>query len=215
MDMLWKKEKSIIDKIKAYLDQVDVCRDRFRLCIERLLLKPEDPENQAILEEVHRSESKADDLRRNIELQLYERALIPESRGDVLGLLETMDVIPGLFQSLSYQLFLEKIVFPDQFRERYLHLVDVNIKAYNLVRQAVLGLFYSKDVKDLTDLVDAVESDSDHMERDLIRDIFNSSKLDKADKILLKEIVINTGDISDRAETVKDRLVLAILKRKI
>ena len=212
--MLWKKEKSIIDKIKAYLDQVDVCRDRFRLCIERLLLKPEDPENQAILEEVHRSESKADDLRRNIELQLYERALIPESRGDVLGLLETMDVIPGLFQSLSYQLFLEKIVFPDQFRERYLHLVDVNIKAYNLVRQAVLGLFYSKDVKDLTDLVDAVESDSDHMERDLIRDIFNS-KLDKADKILLKEIVINTGDISDRAETVKDRLVLAILKRKI
>jgi predicted phosphate transport protein (TIGR00153 family) len=213
--MLWKKEKSIIDKIKAYLDQVDVCRDRFRLCIERLLLKPEDPENQAILEEVHRSESKADDLRRTIELQLYERALIPESRGDVLGLLETMDVIPGLFQSLSYQLFLEKIVFPDQFRERYLHLVDVNIKAYNLVRQAVLGLFYSKDVKDLTDLVDAVESDSDHIERDLIRDIFNSSKLDKADKILLKEIVINTGDISDRAETVKDRLVLAILKRKI
>jgi len=213
--MLWKKEKSIIDKIKAYLDQVDVCRDRFRLCIERLLHNPEDPENQAILEEVHRSESKADDLRRNIELQLYERALIPESRGDVLGLLETMDVIPGLFQSLSYQLFLEKIVFPDQFRERYLHLVDVNIKAYNLVRQAVLGLFYSKDVKDLTDLVDAVESDSDHMERDLIRDIFSSSKLDKADKILLKEIVINTGDISDRAETVKDRLVLAILKRKI
>ena len=212
--MLWKKEKSIIDKIKTYLDQVDVCRDRFRLCIERLLFKPEDAENPAMLEEVHRSESKADDLRRNIELQLYERALIPESRGDVLGLLETMDVIPGMFQSLCYQFLLERIVFPEQFRERYLHLVDVNIKAYNLVRQAVLGLFYSKDVKDLTDLVDAVESDSDHIERDLIRDIF-SSKLDKADKILFKEIVINTGDISDRAEAVKDRLVLAILKRKI
>lgn len=212
--MLWKKEKSIIDKIKTYLDQVDVCRDRFRLSIERLLFKPEDAENPAMLEEVHRSESKADDLRRNIELQLYERALIPESRGDVLGLLETMDVIPGMFQSLCYQFLLERIVFPEQFRERYLHLVDVNIKAYNLVRQAVLGLFYSKDVKDLTDLVDAVESDSDHIERDLIRDIF-SSKLDKADKILFKEIVINTGDISDRAEAVKDRLVLAILKRKI
>jgi predicted phosphate transport protein (TIGR00153 family) len=212
--MLWKREKSIIEKISAYLDQVDLCRDRFRLCIERLLLKPQDEENQAILEEVHRSESKADDLRRNIELQLYERALIPESRGDVLGLIETIDVIPGMFQSLCYQFLLEKIVFPEQFRERYLHLVDINIKAYNLVRQAMWGLFYSEDVKDVTDLVDAVESDSDRVERDLIRDIFNS-KLDKADKILLKEIVINTGDISDRAETVKDRLVLAILKRKI
>jgi hypothetical protein len=212
--MLWKKEKSIIDKIKNYLDQVDTCRKRFRVCIEDLLLGPGREENPAILEEVHLAESKADDLRRNIELQLYERALIPESRGDVLGLLETMDVIPGMFQSLCYQFLLEKIVFPEQFRERYLHLVDVNLKSYDYIRQAVLGLFYDKDVKDLTDLVDTTESDSDHLERNLIRDIFNS-KLDKADKILLKEIVINTGDISDQAETVKDRLILAIVKRKI
>jgi len=212
--MLWKKEKSIIDKIEAYLDQVDRCRNRFRFCIEKLVLEPENGENQAILEEVHRSESKADDLRRHIELQLYERALIPESRGDVLGLIETLDFIPGMFQSLCYQFLLEKITLPEQFRERYLHLVDVNIKAYDLVREAVLGLFYNKDMKAQTDLVDAVESDSDHIERNLIRDIFSSS-LDKADKILLKEIVINTGDISDQAETVKDRLILAIVKRKI
>lgn len=212
--MLWKKEKSVIDKIKTYLEQVDRCRNRFRVCIEQLILEPDNTENPAIVEEVHRSESKADDLRRTIELQLYERALIPESRGDVLGLLETMDVIPGMFQSLCYQLLLQKIVFPEQFGERFLHLVDVNLKSYDLVRKAVLGLFYSKDVKAQTDLVDAAESDSDHIERDLIRDIF-SSKLDKADKILLKEIVINTGDISDQAEIVKDRLILAILKRKI
>ena len=212
--MLWKKEKSIIDKIKTYLDQVDRCRDGFRVCIEKLITEPQSEENAAIVEEVHRSESRADDLRRSIEFQLYERALIPESRGDVLGLIETLDAIPGLFQSLCYQLLLERITFPDQFRERYLHLVDVNIKAYDLVRQAVVGLFYSNDVKEQTDLVDAVESDSDHIERSLIRDIF-SSKLDKADKILLKEIVVNTGDISDQAETVKDRLALAIIKRKI
>ncbi len=211
---MWKKEKSIIDKIKVYLDQVETCRKRFRVCIEKLLLEPDNEENEAILEEVHRAESRADDQRRNIELELYQRALIPESRGDVLGLIETMDVIPGMFQSLCYQFLFERIVFPDQFRDRYLHLVDVNLKSCDLVRQAMLGLFYSKNVKDLTDLVDAVESDSDHIERDLIRDIFRC-KMDKADKILLKEIVINTGDISDQAETVKDRLILAIIKRKI
>jgi len=212
--MLWKKEQSIIDKIEEYLDQVDTCRNHFRKCIEKLLLEPDNDENQIIVEEVHRSESKADDLRRDIELQLYQRALIPESRGDVLGLLETMDAIPGMFQSLCYQFLLERIVIPEQFRERYLHLVEVNIKSYDLVRQAVLGLFFKKEVKELTDLVDTVESDSDRIERDLIRDIF-SGKLDKADKILLKEIVINTGDISDLAEKVKDRLNLAIVKRRI
>jgi len=212
--MLWKKEQSIIDEIKGYLEQVDTCRNHFRRCIEKLLLEPDNDQNQAILREVHEAESKADDLRRDIELRLYQRALNPESRGDVLGLHETMDIIPGLFQSLCYQFLLERIVVPEQFRERYLHLVDVNLKSYDLVRQAVLGLFYKQEVKELTDLVDAVESDSDRIERELIRDIF-SSKLNKADKILLKEIVINTGDISDRAEIVKDRLILAIVKRKI
>jgi uncharacterized protein Yka (UPF0111/DUF47 family) len=104
--MLWKKEKSTIDKIKEYLDQADACRNRFRACIEKLLLEPDNMENYSIVEEVHRAEWKADDQRRTIELQLYERALIPESRGDVLGLLETLDVIPGMFQSLCYQFLL-------------------------------------------------------------------------------------------------------------
>jgi predicted phosphate transport protein (TIGR00153 family) len=212
--LIWKKEKSTIDKIKKYLNQVDECRNRFRSAMEKLLSEPDNKENPAVVEEVHRSEANADDLRREIEFQLYQRALIPESRGDVLGLLETLDIIPGTFQSLCFQVLLEKIRFPKQFRERYLHLLDVNLKSYDLVREAVLGLFYNKDVKELADLIDAVESDSDHIERDLIRDIFNA-RLDKADKILLKEIVVNTGDISDQAERVKDRLILAIVKRKI
>jgi predicted phosphate transport protein (TIGR00153 family) len=143
----WKKERSMIEKIKAYLDQVDACRHRFRQCIEKLLAAPENEENQACVEEVHRSEAKADDLRRDIEYQLYQRALIPESRGDVLGLLETLDIIPGMFQSLCYQVLLEKIRFPEQFRERFLHLIDVNLKSYDVVRQAVLGIGIYKGIQ--------------------------------------------------------------------
>jgi uncharacterized protein Yka (UPF0111/DUF47 family) len=52
------------------------------------------------------------------------------------------------------------------------------------------------------------------MERALITGIFDSS-MDKADKILLKEIVVNIGDISDQVEVVSDRLTLAIVKRRI
>jgi predicted phosphate transport protein (TIGR00153 family) len=212
--IFFKKQQAVIDRIKAYLEQVDACRHRFRDCVEGLLWDVEDPENNRRVEEVHRSESEADDLRRAIEYELYQRALIPESRGDVLGLLENLDTIPGMFQSLCYQIFLEKVRFPQEFRSRYLELVDVNLRSYELVRQAVMGLFYKQDTRELTDQVDAVESESDRLERALIRDIF-TSQIDKADKILLKEIVVNTGDISDNAENVKDRLVLAVVKRKI
>ncbi len=212
--IFFKKQQAVIDGIKAYLDQVDDCRHRFRECMEGLLRDVEDPENSRRVEEVHRAESKADDLRRGIEYELYQRALIPESRGDVLGLLENLDTIPGMFQSLCYQVFLEKVRFPEEFRSRYLELVDVNLRAYDVIRQAVLGLFHSQHSKELTDQVDAVESESDRLERALIRDIFDCD-IDKADRILLKEIVVNTGDISDNAENVKDRLILAVVKRKI
>jgi predicted phosphate transport protein (TIGR00153 family) len=210
----FKKQQAVLEKIKAYLEEVDLCGSRFRECVAALLNQLDDPENEGRVDLVHQAESKADDIRRQIEFELYDRALIPESRGDVLGLLETLDTIPGMFQSLCEQIFLQRIVVPEAFRERFLKLFDVNLKSYQLVREAVLCMFYGTDIRQLSIQIDSVESESDRIERRLIRDIF-ASDCDKADKILLKEIVVNTGDISDNGESVKDRLVLAVVKRKI
>jgi predicted phosphate transport protein (TIGR00153 family) len=179
-----------------------------------LLRRLDDPENEGRVDLVHQAESKADDLRRQVEFELYERALIPESRGDVLGLLETLDNSPSAFQSLCEQVYYQKIVFPEAFRERFLRLLEINLKSYQLVREAVLGMFYGQDVRQLCMQIDSTESESDRSERALIRDIFSMDG-DKADKILMKEIVVNAGNISDSSESVKDRLVLAIVKRKI
>jgi predicted phosphate transport protein (TIGR00153 family) len=164
--------------------------------------------------EVHASESVADDIRRDIELQMYKKALIPESRGDVLGLIESMDMVPNLFQSLCDQLLYQQIEVPPEFRERYLELVEVNIDSYNLLREAILALFYRRDCQEQLRRIDAKESESDGIERGLVKDIF-STDLDKADKILLKEIVVNTGDISDTVEIAADRLNLALIKSRI
>ncbi|MEK0368345.1 MAG: DUF47 family protein, partial [Nitrosopumilus sp.] len=42
--------------------------------------------------------------RREIEISLYEKALIPESRGDILGLLEAVDRIPNKAESVAFQM---------------------------------------------------------------------------------------------------------------
>ena len=212
--LFWKKQRNIIGKIRNYLDQVRLCSEAFEGCIGRLLADVSSPEAEELLRAVHRAESRADDLRREIEYELYQRALIPESRGDVLGILENFDHIPGMFQSLCYQLRLQVLQIPEQFKGPFQHLVGVNLEAYRLVSEAVLGLFYREDIKDAAARIDAKESESDGIERSLIEGIFKSD-LEKADKILLKEIVINTGDISDQAESVKDRLILAVVKRKV
>jgi predicted phosphate transport protein (TIGR00153 family) len=214
MARLWRKEARIINKIEAYLEQVDKTRDLFRESMGELVRGEVSERSEERVMEVHASESLADDIRRDIELQMYKKALIPESRGDVLGLIESMDMIPNLFQSLCDQLLFQRIEVPEEFRERYLKLVDVNIDSYNLLREAILALFYRRECQEQLSRIDEKESESDGIERKLVRDIFATS-MDKADKILLKEIVVNTGDISDTAEIAADRLNLALIKRRI
>lgn len=212
--IFFKKQQAVLDKIKAYLDEVDLCGSRFRECMVSLLGNLHDPDNEGRVDMVHRAESRADDIRREIEFELYDRALIPESRGDVLGLLETLDAIPGKFQSLCQQVLFQQIEVPEAFRERILKLIDVNLRSYKLVREAVLCMFYGTDIRKLSAEIDSAESESDRIGSSLIRDIF-AYPCDKSDKILLKEVVAQAGNVSDHAESVKDRLTLAIVKRKI
>ena len=163
---------------------------------------------------VHSEESLADDLRREIELELYKKALIPESRGDVLGLIETIDKIPGNFETVCDMMFLQQIEVPKKLTRDFLLLIDTNIEAYDLIRELVMGFFYKKDNIEEIRRIDKKESESDAIERKLIGKIFKIN-INKADKILLKEIAISIGNISDFTEIAGDRLTLATIKRQI
>ena len=211
---LWKKQKSIIHKIEEYFKILDECSVKFKECMSSIIKEGKPEDYRENVKNVSRVESKADDLRRAIEHELYERALIPESRGDILGLLESVDKIPNSFESVCYQTLQERIDFPKSFKDDFIKLIDINISAYNSLKEASIGFFYNKDIQESLREVDEKESQSDSIERVLIENIF-TSKLDKADRILLKEIVVNIGNISDLALASADRLTIAVIKRRI
>lgn len=166
------------------------------------------------IEGVHYEEAKADDIRRDIERHLYEKALIPESRGDVLGMIETIDSIPNTFESLVSQIYLQQVTIPEEFRDQFSALVQVNVDSYNILRNGLRDFFYTtRNPLDNIHSIDEKESESDFIERTLISAIFQND-MEKADKILLKEIVVNVGNVSDLAEISADRLSLAVLKRR-
>ncbi len=215
MQFFWKKQQSVIDRIKSYLEQVDNCRAHFTTCMTSLIREgASGQETEAQVDRVHAAESRADDLRRDIERELYQRALIPESRGDVLGLLESFDRIPGDFESLCFQISLQHIRFPAELQARSLNLVEVNVEAYDRLRVAVENLFFNRPIADLVREIDQLESDSDRIERAMIRQLFESD-MDKADRILIKEVIVDIGDISDLAQSTADRLSIAVAKRRI
>lgn len=168
--------------------------------------------------QTHKLESRTDDLRREIELDLYSKALLPESRGDILGLLETVDRLLSEIEWALYEIQLQEIVIRDEIRPNFQRLVNVACECCELVNEGLRILLVegrSAGVIELSHKVDALESESDHLERALIRQVFKIAELRTGDKLLLKNLVMLLGRVTDRAENVADRLTLVSVKRRV
>lgn len=209
----WQKQKMIIKMIDDYIESVYLCLDTFSSGYEVLISGAGD-DLKKIVESIHSLESKADDLRREIELRLYQDALIPESRGDILGLLQTLDKIPNSYNDISYKILLQKMIIPEELRPEFNSFKDKNLEACKILLDAVKGLFSNFDVMDKIDQIDTIESCCDRLEHDLIDRVF-SFDCDKADRLLYSHHIENMGQIANKAQSVAYRLRLAIIKRRI
>ncbi len=213
--MIMKKERDFVRLINSYFDQVEVCTKTFSEAINYFLQKGNNEEFKEKVDSVHRCESKADDLRREVEFKLYSGALLPHSRGDFLGLLEAVDKIPNKLETVTFDLYLENVTIPQKFIGLYKELIDKNIECVNILIKSLRSLFTDLETtKAGIKEVDLKESESDKIERNLIKSIFDDSELDIAQKLVLKGVVINISAISDRAENVGDRIAIIGVKMK-
>ncbi len=212
--MLWKKQKELETAIEKYLVETENCLEAFVQAFEVYFAEGLSDNFKQQIDKTHFHESKADDQRREIEYAMYNRALMPESRGDILGMLESLDLVPNKCESVLYQIWGQNMSIPGQYTEQLKKLVQVNQQSYALLCQAVRHLF--GDIEQVLPAVDQVldkESESDRIERELIKSFFDASG-DKADKILLKEVVLEIGAISDRAENAADRMRIVAVKQR-
>jgi predicted phosphate transport protein (TIGR00153 family) len=167
------------------------------------------------MERTHQAESRADDIRREIVLLLYGKALFPESRGDILGLIEAVDKIPNQAESVVRQMRHQQFQTPADLGQDLRSLVQLVRTCSLEVVKAARTLFVDyHSAAFLSDRVGELESEADDLEFALIEKIFTSSR-ETADKILLRDMVQAIGDIADRAEAVSDRVRLIAVKRKV
>jgi hypothetical protein len=215
MGLFSSKKPDLKEMINSYLQKVSACMDAFREAFLIYLESGECPVFQQLADQVDKYEAAADELRRVVEITLYEKALIPESRGDILGLMESVDKVPNKAQSVIFQIDTECLHIPERFKEDFRQLVQINFQTFGDISRAVQSIFENiKEVRKFTDEIGRKERCSDAAERRLIRKIFQSS-VPLGEKILLKELVIELGSISDRAEDAGDRLDIIAVKRLI
>jgi uncharacterized protein len=209
------KKNRVYAMTERYLDKIFETIEMFKKTMEKYFDAGISREFKQMIEETHLSESMADDIRREIELEMYQKSLIPESRGDILGLIEATDSVLNKAQSVLYQIETESLNIPKELNDSLLELINDNVAAFKNVIEGFRILFHSlKDVREKVKEVDKRESSSDRMERGIIRKIF-STDYDIGQKILLKDLVIEIGNISDMSEEVTDRLNIVAAKRMV
>jgi predicted phosphate transport protein (TIGR00153 family) len=212
---LFKKEQHIESLIYDYLTNLRTAQENFVKAIDVYFEKGLCEDFDFLIEQTHKVESKADDIRHEIETMMYAKALIPESRGDILGLLEAVDQIPSLFELILYMIQTQRLVIPEFLVLDIKELVRVSLECCDLLIKQVEGLFRkSEDIRSLVLTIDSNESHCDHIERRIITKIFDSD-MESFQKIQLKEMVIQLGEISDQADRVSRRVHIISVKRRV
>ena len=216
MSLFFKKERAVLSMIRHYFAEVDTVMEVFNEALTLYLAEGAVERFVELDHQIDRHESRADDLRCLIEKEMYSHALLPESRGDLLGLLETFDKIPNLAEVITFMIDTQRIETPPPYRADLQRLVEVNLEAYRLVRNIVDRLFEKPDsLEQQVDAVDRKESEGDQIERKLIKAIFVDDDVPGLQRILLRELVQRIGDISDNAEKLARRVELISLKKRI
>ncbi len=106
-DGILKRKIGIEKEVDEFLDRVS---EAGLLCKQGMetYLKGDMEVYATFLKSIRDTEHKGDALRRSLEKDLYEKTLIPESRGDVMELLEDMDALLDRYTGLIWQFEIER-----------------------------------------------------------------------------------------------------------
>ncbi len=211
---LFRSSKIIENQIDEFLDVVAegslVYRDGVKA-----YLKGDDQDFEARIISIDKLESRADKLSKEVESNLYSQSLIPEHRGDVLGLLENMDNIIDTAKTSLYQFSVEQPDIPAEYNVQFLKLAEACYQSVEAVIVSARAFFRDVTaVKDNLFKVHHYEKEADLISDALKRSIFSSS-LSLAHKIHLRYFALNVEKVSDQAEDVADRLAIYAIKRTI
>jgi len=215
LGFFFKKQRQIESLIYSYLDNLRMTQTRFSEALGLCLDHNTDGTFTFLTEQTHKFESKADDIREEIITLMYGKALLPESRGDIMRLLEEVDVIPRVFERVLYMIKMQKLSIPDFIVPDIEKLVSVSLASFDLMLKQIENLLKRRQkIRALVATIDYNESECDHIQRRIITRVFDSD-LDPFLKIQLKELISCIGEISDQADRVSKRINIISMKRRV
>ncbi len=212
MTMFFKSTSKLEAQIDEYLDLVVNGGLLFRQGI-KCYLDHQLESFEGYLTDLRATENKADDLRRNIEIKLYTRTLIPESRGDVLGLLESCDKVLNITTETLLEFSVEIPAIDTGLRQEFLDLAENAVACLEHTVSGVRSYFRNIDaVRDYVTKVQFYKKETNKVAEKIKRTIFRN-ELELSQKIHQRYFTFHIERIAEESEDTCDQLSIAAIKR--
>ncbi len=210
--MFLKSTKKLETQIDEYLDLVIKGGLIFKLGI-KCYFEGQNDDFENHLKDLRKIEERADDLRRNIEIKLYTRTLIPESRGDVLGMLESCDKALNITAETLLEFSVEIPELLPELKQDYLDIAETSISCLENTVSGIRSYFKNIDaVRDYIIKVQFYRKETNKIAEKIKRTIFRTDK-ELSYKIHTRYFTFHIERIAEQSEDVCDRLSIATIKR--
>lgn len=212
--MLFKKENKVQELIQKHVqivgEAVNFWKEAFFCYLEE---NKEDFQAKTLA--VIELESKADEVRKEAQLILYEGAYLPIFREDLLDFLELTDNIADDAEKGVDFLKIENPVILPSWNEEIKTIVGKSQQAFVFFQEAFAILFKERSTAlSSTHKVQRAEKEVDKLQDNLLEKIFQS-QLSLAHKLQIRDLILTIGHVSDSSENASDKVALMAIKGRI
>lgn len=210
-----RKEEEILNSFFKHIEKIQEGID----LLERFFDAYED-NDWDLVEEIRNKisdvEHEADVIRRDTENGMYSGAFLPNFRGDLLGIIESADKIMNKIQTVADLIWMQHVEAPLEIRKDLKEQVNLVIKTFKSLATSLREMFDNMDkAQAYIEETEKFEHEEDLKEKVMISTLFKLKDMSLAEKLQIKELILNIGDIADLTEDTSDRVQIVIMKRKV
>jgi predicted phosphate transport protein (TIGR00153 family) len=173
-------------------------------------------------DKVNKSEDLADQVKGNIRNHLPKFIFIPIDKGDFLALLSEADGILDSAEDVVVLMDMRKTKIPKNIKVEFLEIMKKALETVEALGTAMelfkfmldssFGGRSRQEIKQVIHSIHKLEHESDLIEKEISKQLFNDSDLDAIAVVHLLKIVDRMGCMADHSENAADKIRAMLAK---
>lgn len=213
---------SPVKPLQAHMGKADECANQLPEFFKAVFAEDWEAATR-VREEITRLEHEADDLKKELRLQMPKNLLMPVARADLLSVLRVQDEVANLSKDIAGVIIGRRMRFPEALKESFIGLVERCVDASGQAHKTVNELdelfevgFSGREVEIVQGFInrlDKIENDTDRIEISVRAVLFGLEKeLNPVEVMFLYKVIDLCGDLADTCQRVGSRLQLLLAR---